>query len=114
MSEKQIKSWGKIGGVQSMQQSWSLPDDGWAFWPLYEKCSNYSEQVISGDVSYVSCMSGCFQLPHYPCDTPPCLTYFEFSLNTGQPLSQLTVKQGTAKLKPVESCCRYLDWRIFK
>lgn len=114
MSEKTIKQWGTIGGFQSMSQNWTLPDDAWPFWSLYEKCSDYTERVFSGEDEYVIGKSACFKLPIYLCDTPECLTYYEFSLNTGQPLATLTVKQGKAKRKPEESCCRYLDWRIFK
>lgn len=114
MSEKQIKEWGKIGGFQSMSQNWTLPDDSWPFWSLYEKCADYNETAFSGEDGFIISKVECFKLPVYTCDTPPCLTYYEFSLNTGQPLATLTVKQGKAKKKPEESCLRYLDWRIFK
>lgn len=113
MSEKQIKTWGKIGGFESLAKSWSDPPAGWAFWPLYLKCADYAETIIHGE-DCIMFEAACYNADLGTEGHGERITFYDFTFNTGQPQSTLTVRRGTAKKKPEETCCRYLDWRIFK
>ena len=113
MPNKPTKEWGTIGGLESMSQNWSEPAEGWAFWPLYDKCSDYSESVYTGYSDSLQTYVCLMPTPDYGTQTPDEIVYYDFSFQTGHPLSKLTIRRGMAKKKPEESCCRYLDWRIF-
>lgn len=92
MSNKEIKSWGKIGGLASMSKSWGVPAEAWLFWPAWRKESNYTTTTYTGtDDELMEFARG------ITADIgSEEMTYHELSFSTGAPLAKLTVKTGTA------------------
>lgn len=89
---KEIKSWGKIGGLTSMNQSWGEPADDWLFWPAWRKESDYSTMNFSGTDEEMRELADSFCADIGSEN----MTYYEINFSTGTPVATLSVKRGRA------------------
>lgn len=92
---KQIKKWNIETRLNGKSKTWSLPSQEWGMWPNFKKDDRVDTHVYTGhDAELIEIAEGYKAYIDYENRE---VYYYDMQLESGTPLSKLTVKEGYAR-----------------